>query len=40
VIVISELEGMWNEVVVAWFKVLFQDLPGETEENNEKLPSV
>jgi hypothetical protein len=35
VIVISELE-----VVVAWFKVFFQDLPGVTEENNENLPSV
>jgi hypothetical protein len=33
----DELEMTWSEAVVAYFKVLFQHLPGGTEENNEKV---
>jgi hypothetical protein len=33
----NELERVWKEVVVAKFKILFQHLPGGTEENHEKL---
>jgi hypothetical protein len=35
-IVNNELEGVWKEAVLASFKILFQGLPGRTEENNEK----
>jgi hypothetical protein len=31
----NELERIWKEVVMAWFKVLFKHLPGETEENHD-----
>lgn len=34
--VIEELEDIWKEAVVAHFKELFTDLPGETEKNHEK----
>jgi hypothetical protein len=33
----DELERMWKEAVVAEFKVLPRHLPGETEENCEKI---
>jgi hypothetical protein len=29
----NELEGMWEEAVLVWFKLLFQHLNGGTEEN-------
>jgi hypothetical protein len=29
----NELEKIWKEVVVAYFNVLFQHLPGENEKN-------
>lgn len=30
------LGRIWEEVVVTWFNVLFQNLPGRTEENHER----
>jgi hypothetical protein len=32
----DELEGLCRKATVAYFKVLFQELPGGTEENHEK----
>jgi hypothetical protein len=37
VIMNNELERKWEEVVVAYFKVLSQHLPGGTEENTKNL---
>jgi hypothetical protein len=31
----DELEGMWKEAAVAWFKVLSRNLAGKTEENHK-----
>jgi hypothetical protein len=31
----NELERIWVEVAMAQFKVLFQHLPGRTEENHK-----
>jgi hypothetical protein len=39
VIMNDELERTGKEVVVAWFKALFQHLSGRTEENHEKPQS-
>jgi hypothetical protein len=36
---INELGGMWKEVVMAEFKVLFRHFPGGTDENHEKPQS-
>jgi hypothetical protein len=33
----DELERMWKEAVVAYFKVLLQHSIGGTEENHDKL---
>jgi hypothetical protein len=33
----DELERVWKEVVIATFKALSWNLPGETEENHEHL---
>jgi hypothetical protein len=33
------LESMYKEVVIAYFKILSQYLPGGTEENNSKPQS-
>jgi hypothetical protein len=32
----DEFVRMWNEAIVAYFKVLFRYLPGGTEKNKEK----
>jgi hypothetical protein len=32
----TELEGMWREVVVAYFNILSWHSPGATDRNNEK----
>jgi hypothetical protein len=32
---VNELERMWKEAVMVKFKVLYQHLPGGTEENQE-----
>jgi hypothetical protein len=29
----NKLESMWKEAVVAWFKILYRQLPGGTEKN-------
>jgi hypothetical protein len=31
---------MFNELVVAYFEVLYRDLPGSTEEKHEKTPGI
>jgi hypothetical protein len=36
----NELERVWNEAVMALFKVLSRHLSGGTEENHEKLRIV
>ena len=33
----NELERMWKEDVIAYREILFQHLPGETEENHENF---
>lgn len=33
----DDLEGMWKEAVIAYFKVLSWHLSGSTEENQENL---
>jgi hypothetical protein len=33
----NELEKIWKEAVTAYFKVLSQHLPEDTEENHETL---
>jgi hypothetical protein len=33
---VNELERIWKEAAVAWFKVLYRHLPGGTRENYEK----
>jgi hypothetical protein len=35
----DELERIWKEVVVTYFKVIFRHLPGETEGNHENPQS-
>jgi hypothetical protein len=32
----DELERMWKELVVAYFKTVYHHLPGVNEENHEK----
>jgi hypothetical protein len=32
----GELERLWKEAVMAYFKILFWDLPAGTEENHKK----
>jgi hypothetical protein len=38
-LMIDKLEFIWKGVVTASFKVLYQHLPGEIDENYEKLES-
>jgi hypothetical protein len=33
----NELGRMWKEVTVAYFKILFEHSPNETEENRENF---
>jgi len=33
----DELEGMWKETIVAYFKVLSRHLPGGTEESHKNF---
>jgi hypothetical protein len=33
----DQLEKMWKEAVIAWFKTLAKRLVGRIEENHEKL---
>jgi hypothetical protein len=35
----DELERMWREVFIAYFMVLPQNVPGQTEKNDEKSQS-
>jgi hypothetical protein len=30
----NKLDWVWNEIVIAYVEILFQHLPGGTEENN------
>jgi hypothetical protein len=34
----NELERWWKEVAMAQFEILFQHLPGGTEENQDQPP--
>jgi hypothetical protein len=36
----SELERMWKEAVVAQFETILWRLPGETEENHDRIVSL
>jgi hypothetical protein len=36
----NELEDMWKETIVAYFKATFQNLSGVSEENRENLNTV
>jgi hypothetical protein len=35
----GELEIMWEEVAIAYFKILFQNMAGGTEKNHRHLKS-
>jgi hypothetical protein len=32
---INELERMWKEAFVAWFKIVYRNVPGGTEEKHK-----
>jgi hypothetical protein len=32
----NELEKVWKKVIIAYFKILYWQLPGGTEENHKK----
>jgi hypothetical protein len=36
----NELERIWKEAAVAYFKVLFRQMPGGIEENHEHIVRI